>query len=412
MEMPIQLLRLLLNKDFFDSHQSSISREMFPDKVAPLYDTITKAHEKYQRDVTTQELKQLYLMMHPTATRAMKDAILDIVQEAEEAEDNLGPDVAGDILQSVFKAELGRKIADLGLKLNEGDPQALDELRALLDQDYTKGFAPNDNYDEVSDDVLEVLAQSGAEPRWKFNLPPLAARLPGFDEGNLMGILARPEMGKTAFIVSLMAKRGGFADQGAKVAYFGNEEPVIRTRLRCMSAFTGMSVDEIRAAPDLAKDAYKPILGRIKMYDAVGLTSSQLKAYCRKERPDIVIVDQMDKVVVDGSADKETDRLRKVWLQARELAKSKDTKCAVIGMSQASYEAEGKTRVTFAMAENSKTGKGAETDIWLGIGKRPSDDQSIDNDPLRYLTLSKNKVSGFHGTVTCMIVPHLSQYVE
>ena len=39
---------------------------------------------------------------------------------------------------------------------------------------------------------------------------------------------ARPETGKTAFWVSLCAAPDGFAEQGAKIHAFINEEPAIK----------------------------------------------------------------------------------------------------------------------------------------------------------------------------------------
>jgi hypothetical protein len=62
--------------------------------------------------------------------------------------------------------------------------------------------------------------------------------------------------------------------------------------------------------------------------------------------------------------------------------------------------------------EGSKIGKAAETDLIIGIGKHEAgdiDDSEIDNS--RYLTVSKNKLSGWHGTIICNIEPEVSRYV-
>ena len=65
--------------------------------------------------------------------------------------------------------------------------------------------------------------------------------------GNLMIAFARPETGKTAFWVSLCAGPNGFAEQGAKIHAFINEEPAIRTQMRAISCYTGMTREEIIA---------------------------------------------------------------------------------------------------------------------------------------------------------------------
>ena len=78
-----------------------------------------------------------------------------------------------------------------------------------------------------------------------------------------------------------------------------------------------------------------------------------------------------------------------------------------IGISQASADAEGKTSVTYAMMENSKTGKAAEADLIVGIGKSDITDNT---DKKRYLTISKNKLTGFHGKIVCNLDTDLSRY--
>ena len=56
---------------------------------------------------------------------------------------------------------------------------------------------------------------------------------------------ARPEVGKTAFWVSLCTAPNGFAAQGAKVHSFINEEPAVRTQMRAISCFTGYNREQI-----------------------------------------------------------------------------------------------------------------------------------------------------------------------
>jgi hypothetical protein len=63
--------------------------------------------------------------------------------------------------------------------------------------------------------------------------------------------------------------------------------------------------------------------------------------------------------------------------------------------------------------EGSKIGKMAELDLCIGIGKHEQgdvDDSEPDN--TRYLTVSKNKLSGWHGTIICSLEGDTSRYVE
>ena len=79
----------------------------------------------------------------------------------------------------------------------------------------------------------------------------------------------------------------------------------------------------------------------------------------------------------------------------------------MIGVSQASADAHDRERIGFDMMENSKTGKAAEADLIIGIGKHGTLDSL---DTTRVMCISKNKISGYHGEITCNIEPQLSRY--
>jgi replicative DNA helicase len=106
-----------------------------------------------------------------------------------------------------------------------------------------------------------------------------------------------------------------------------------------------------------------------------------------------------------GNFTRTDEKLRAVYTGAREIAKRHE--CCVIAISQASADAHGKTRISFDMMENSKTGKAAEADLIIGIGKHGTLDSL---DTTRVMCISKNKISGYHGEITCNIEPQLSRY--
>ena len=62
-----------------------------------------------------------------------------------------------------------------------------------------------------------------------------------------------------------------------------------------------------------------------------------------------------------------------------------------------------------SMLEGSKVGKASESDIMLGIGKIINGED--DNDPTRYITVMKNKISGWHGTIVCNLQGEVNRYV-
>jgi hypothetical protein len=62
----------------------------------------------------------------------------------------------------------------------------------------------------------------------------------------------------------------------------------------------------------------------------------------------------------------------------------------------------------FDMMENSKTGKAAEADLIIGVGKRQ--DMGGEENMDRSLCISKNKINGYHGVIDAKIYREISRY--
>ena len=139
--------------------------------------------------------------------------------------------------------------------------------------------------------------------------------------------------------------------------------------------------------------------------DTVDWTIDDVNNHCEQHKPDILIIDQLDKVNVVGNFSRTDEKLRAVYTGAREIAKRHD--CCVIAISQASADAHGKTSISFDMMENSKTGKAAEADIIIGIGRNSNSDAE---NKIRTLCISKNKINGYHGEPSCTIRRSISRY--
>jgi hypothetical protein len=75
-------------------------------------------------------------------------------------------------------------------------------------------------------------------------------------------------------------------------------------------------------------------------------------------------------------------------------------------------DADGQNRITYDMLDGSKTGKAGEADIIIGIGK--SDflkSEAIDiRNQIRYITVSKNKINGWHGMIPASFDPTTNQW--
>jgi len=257
----------------------------------------------------------------------------------------------------------------------------------------------------VTSDVEQVLDLLDVTTKWKFNIPVLKENVGGIGGGNLMIAFARPETGKTAFWVSLCAGPNGFAEQGAKIHAFINEEPAIRTQMRAISCYTGMTREEIILEKKVAQSSWSEIKNNISMFDTVDWSMEDIDAHCEKHKPDIIVIDQLDKINVTGTYARTDEKLRQIYTSVREIAKRRD--CAVIAISQASADAHNRNSISFDQMENSKTGKAAEADLIIGIGRNSNSD--LEN-KIRTLCISKNKINGYHGEPVCTIRRAISRY--
>ena len=399
-----ELITLLLKKDFYEENKGRITKEMFTNGTGNLYETIAKAHDDSDKDLSLEEVSTLHTEVYnPALTRTSKENFLNLLNEIKEQE-LPNKKIASNILKAMHKRNVAQKIAVQATEIFNGKEEALSSIQSLLD---SSNEVEKEEYDCVTSDIDNLLDALKDNTKWKFNLAPLRERVNGVGEGNLLVVFARPESGKTAFWVNLVAGENGFLTQGAKVCALINEEPAIRTQMRLINAYTGMTFEEIQEDIPTAKEKWSQVSTNIKILDTVDWTLDKVDSFVAKEQPDIVVIDQLDKVHMPGNFARTDEKLRAIYTGAREIAKRRN--CCIIAISQASADASGKLDITFDMMENSKTGKAAEADVIIGVGFRNKLDTDQD---LRSLAISKNKITGWHGMIACKIIPQLSRYVE
>ena len=397
-----QLLTLCLKKDFYKEHRNKLSKSLFTNGVGNFFETIQKAHDEYDTDLSLDELSVLHTEKYnPALTRASKHNFSELVDELRDEEEP-NENVIGDIIESLHRRNMAHKIAVMATDIYNGKSEDFNKIKHLLDNPQ---IIEESNGEAVTSNVDELLDLIDVTTKWNFNLQSLHEQVSGIGEGNLAIFFARPETGKTAFWVSLVANEGGFASQGAKIVALINEEPAVRTQMRLINAHTGMTRDEIKENTSQASELWSQINANIKLLDTVDWNLDDVNKYLETHKTDILIIDQLDKVNVSGTFARTDEKLRAIYTGARELAKRHNI--CVIALSQASADGHNKLNLSFDMMENSKTGKAAEADLIIGIGKRETGNP---NEPMRQLNISKNKINGVHAEVNSFINPELSRY--
>jgi|TARA_R110001599_G_scaffold27348_3_gene96043 replicative DNA helicase len=407
----LYILRTLLTKEKYDKLKSEIDISIFQNGAREIYKTISNTYRDNPNitQINFSDLKLAYFnTYYPNTSYASQKSIHELIDSVERQEEP-SDDVVATALKSMYRIkkadELARICLDISNNPSSTSLKQVEKFMANIDEEQTQ--QESEAVTKDVDKIIEALQEQG---EFKFNLPSLQTATNGIGRGNFMVIIARPETGKTAFWVSLVASTGGFAWQQKKVSIFANEEPAIRTQMRLLNSSTGLERSSIlNGSRDIAKEKWATISPYIDNFDCVGKTMDDLDEYCSTNDVDILIIDQLDKINVAGKYNATHEKLREVYTQSRELAKRHNI--LVIGMSQASAEAQGRSRVTFSTMENSKTGKAAEADIILGIGKEDEEENFMD-DCVRFVTLSKNKLTGNHKEFEVILRPTISRFAE
>ena len=396
--MELSLIRSLMDKSFYDDHRGAKCPDrLFSKDVRKIKKTIDMAMDRYNRTVTPDEVEALFMSDNPTLTTAQKQAYASLFASIKK-EGTMGHDISQEVLSKLFRQVIGEDVANIGFDMVNGDANTLESLRTLLER-YGDDFIPNLNieWDDISIETL--MAKAELEARWTFNVPSIARKVEGVSGGQLIEVGARPNTGKTSFHASMIAAPGGFAHQGANCIILCNEEPTHRVGARYLTAAAGMSAREVRDNMSKAQLLYSPVMQNIKIKDAGGRDMAWVESVCKSYKPDILVLDMGDKFGVSGSYAREDQALAACAIYARQIAKTYD--CAVFYMSQLSADAEGRAQLNQSMMQGSRTGKAAEADLMILIGKSPSVEGQEEDSPLRHINIVKNKLNGWHGMVNC-----------
>ncbi len=396
-----------MDREFYDEHRGAKCPDrLFSKDVRKIKQAIDKAMDRYERTVTPDEIEALFMSNNPTMTTAQKQAYGSLFNQIKR-ESPMGGDVAQEVLSKLFQQVVGEDIANLGFDYVNGDKNSLEPLRDLLER-YGDDFTPDlrIEWDDIEIDTL--LNMNDLESQWSFNVPSLTRKIEGVNAGHLIEVGARPNTGKTSFHASLIAAPNGFAHQGAKCVILCNEEASHRVGARYLTAATGMTIQEVKANPSRARDAYEPVKKNIKIKDASNRDMAWVESVCKSYKPDIVILDMGDKFARTGGFARPDEALKANAIYARQIAKSHN--CAIFYMSQLSADAEGKVLLNQSMMEGSRTGKAAEADLMVLIAKNPVVDGQEEEDTQRHLNVVKNKLSGWHGVVHCELEYKTARY--
>ena len=131
--MESQLLKTLLCNETFKTNRPRLKRSIFSEDAAELFDLMGMAHDRYNHDLSTDDLLSLWIADHPIATASEKADFEDLLDDVQQSNE-IAHDIAHDVIDKLWRKEIGRQVSSLGINMAEGDSNAMGLLKALLDR--------------------------------------------------------------------------------------------------------------------------------------------------------------------------------------------------------------------------------------------------------------------------------------
>src|SRR5690606_29750226 len=129
--MEYQILKLLLNREFYEQTKGILSSKLFSTDIGSIYNTITYIYNRYTcNSITIEELYNVHLDVNQLTTA--KKELLDIVFTKLRATETPNEEIVRDLIQSMYRRNMYIEITELCAKgINEGTDVA-ERLREVL----------------------------------------------------------------------------------------------------------------------------------------------------------------------------------------------------------------------------------------------------------------------------------------
>lgn len=255
----------------------------------------------------------------------------------------------------------------------------------------------------IGTDLEEILEATSPENLIRLHPMSLNDRIDGgVIGGHQICIYAPTEVGKSMLTINMVV---GLLKDGRTVLYGGNEDPAKSMLLRVYNCLTGMTKEEIRANPSEAKRiAMRNGWNNLIFKELTPGSLREIRALVEKYKPEVVVVDQMANMECRSSNKVEKNEILASGLRA--MAKKYNYVSIIV--HQASDDAYGKNVLEKNHLYFSNVGVQGQMDIMIGIGM----DNSYQQQNLRMLCLTKNKLSGNHENFPVRVNEALSRVEE
>lgn len=320
----------------------------------------------------------------------------------------LAPKIREKLVNVDYAVKINNEAVKIAINSKDG---SYDTIKELLDS-RDKELIGIDDEKVFVEPTLEYLSRAMAGGGYEWRLEELNVSFGPLRDGDFILVAGRVETGKTTLVLSEATHMLSQLPEDKHVIWVNNEEASNKVMARAIQSCFGVTLGDLMAnradyeSSWLSKGGSRfLIVGDDSGYNSV----HKLNSLFKRNKPGLIIFDQLDKVEGFYQEKEQHARIGKVYQWARTISK---TLCPVIALSQLDATAEGEKYPGMDKLRGSKTDKPAEADGILLIGNLK------DGTLNRYLNVDKNKLVGGprtleghrHGKFQVEIQPHLARY--
>lgn len=393
----LDIIEVLSVRSAYDKYRQVIPNHVLSQEAKQIIDDIGNYFDDF-KDVEvidwTRFESWFCFIKHSAYKQAKQDTYKEVFKNLKDFSVST---VTEEIVRSFIERDFSTKVADLALKISEGDEtDKLQDVRAFVDEYEQTAQIIKAEADVIHGNIEELLKKvhtsAGSGLDWRMNC--LNTSLGPLRKGNFVVIGKRPETGGTTFTASEATFMATQMPAGKRVMWFNNEEAgETAVKPRIISAALGRSGKDIAANPALAASDYLALMGgedKVIVFDPSYLSTGYIDKKLKEMFEDVglIVIDQLWKVHSQvGKQTSDVQRITNLFNKAREWAKEY---APVIAVHQADGSASNVRYIEMDQLHMSKTGIQGEADAIITIGK--VSEAGYEN--TRFLNVPKNKLTG------------------
>ena len=290
------LLKLLLtHDDWVVATDDGLLIQDFPKELQPMFSVINVFHQENDTDLSVADLSNLIFATVTKDHPYYKELLVSIDTL------DVSTQTTKTLLQTIVRNRLLKELSLKAYEVTEGRATP-EEFQSLVDSFNASQEGPtatDDNEDEfVSDDLQSLVEAAVSKPGLRWRLKTLNRMMGSLRKGNFGFVFARPETGKTTFLaseVTYMAEQ--LTDDDGPIIWLANEEPGVNVKLRVYQAYFGIDLTTLLSDVAGWSEKFNEYTrGKIKILDKAIIHKTLVEKLCRKWKPSLVIVDQIDKI--------------------------------------------------------------------------------------------------------------------